>query len=503
MKIVVVEDEVTIREGLSNLINENTHHTVIAKCKNGLEGIQLIPELKPDLVITDIRMNEMDGLQMLRKLKEMGADTNSVILSGYSEFEYAREAIQLGVEDYLLKPISIDSVNKTLKKIEKNIEKKQISSDIHPEMYLQYYFYGGTEEQDKAKKYFESAFSLAPTEQYTIFCGYLGNISPEEMEDIKYQFRSLKRQTADLGESIDFYDEINHSRSLLIKSTKQDIRKLEEKLLEKITSVRIIKDKEIPWAMASCHSIDEWHKTYLQAIKLLSYGTIIGYHKIIHKEDITSLSFKDFRYPMPLEKKLISALSDGNAGSAGDIIKKFCAYLIAEDYVPDDLRHATLRFGTSISETARELNQNAYSELRTKEYPQKILQAKTISEWKRILLEMSEKVCTKNKKEGISNYTINRTLEFIRSHYKEGITLEETAQMLDITPEYLSTLFKREMGMNFSTFLKEFRISYAKRLLKGSNLKIYEIAEECGYNNSNYFTKVFKEVTGISPAEFR
>ena len=111
-------------------------------------------------------------------------------------------------------------------------------------------------------------------------------------------------------------------------------------------------------------------------------------------------------------------------------------------------------------------------------------------------------ICEKDKKEGISNYIVNRTLEYIRIHYKEGITLEETAEILNITPEYLSMLFKREMGMNFSVFLKKFRISHAKRLLRGTDMKVYEVAEACGYSNSNYFTRVFKEETGISPAEF-
>lgn len=120
-----------------------------------------------------------------------------------------------------------------------------------------------------------------------------------------------------------------------------------------------------------------------------------------------------------------------------------------------------------------------------------------------ILMKYGDEICDRRMKEGISNYTINRTLEYIRIHYKEGISLEKTAEVLNITPEYLSMLFKREMGMNFSVFLKKFRISHAKRLLKTTDMKIYEVAQECGYSNSNYFTKVFKEVTGISPAEYR
>jgi len=110
---------------------------------------------------------------------------------------------------------------------------------------------------------------------------------------------------------------------------------------------------------------------------------------------------------------------------------------------------------------------------------------------------------TQEKKEDISNYTIKRAINYIREHYKEGITLEEVARKLDITPEYLSTLFNREMNINYSTFLKQFRISHAKRLLKGTNMRVYAIAEAVGYSDPKYFIRVFKEVSGQSPKEYR
>lgn len=106
-------------------------------------------------------------------------------------------------------------------------------------------------------------------------------------------------------------------------------------------------------------------------------------------------------------------------------------------------------------------------------------------------------------KEDISNYTIKRAINYIREHYQEGISLEEVAGKLGITPEYLSTLFNREMGENFSTFLRKFRISHAKRLLKGTDMKVYEIAETVGYTDPKYFARVFKDELGISPGDYR
>ena len=104
MRILIVEDEVMIREGLAKLIKSHTGHTVAGEASNGQEGLNLALRLRPELVITDIRMPVMDGLQMIEKLHDMNLNTRAVILSGYSEFEYAKKAIYYGVEDYLLKP---------------------------------------------------------------------------------------------------------------------------------------------------------------------------------------------------------------------------------------------------------------------------------------------------------------------------------------------------------------------------------------------------------------
>lgn len=130
MRIVIVEDEMAIREGLANMINQITSHVVVAKCQNGKEGMDAILRMEPDCVITDIRMSQMSGLEMLTKLHEQGAMPKSIIISGYSEFEYAREGIRLGIEEYLLKPISIDALKKALEKIESELTDKMLRGGV-------------------------------------------------------------------------------------------------------------------------------------------------------------------------------------------------------------------------------------------------------------------------------------------------------------------------------------------------------------------------------------
>ena len=124
MRILIVEDEVKIRRGLAALIAKQTDNEIVGEAKNGREGMELILRADPDLVITDVRMPEMDGLEMIEALQERGVNAHCVILSGYSEFEYAKKAIRYGVDDYLLKPLAPEDILGLLAKIQDKVEQE-------------------------------------------------------------------------------------------------------------------------------------------------------------------------------------------------------------------------------------------------------------------------------------------------------------------------------------------------------------------------------------------
>lgn len=194
MRIVIVEDESAIREGLKEMINGNTPHTVIGTCKNGMEGIAFIQENQPDLVITDIRMSQMGGLEMLAKLKDLGIEPLSIVISGYSEFEYARDALRLGVEEYLLKPVSIDALQELLEKMEQKAAKSSIQMVKKPENYVREYFFGTGEEQKEALRALKKIIPEEQTKIYGIFAGYFGNVKKEHLKEIDHPLRSIKHQ---------------------------------------------------------------------------------------------------------------------------------------------------------------------------------------------------------------------------------------------------------------------------------------------------------------------
>ncbi len=508
MRIVIVEDEAVIREGLTNMINGNTPHTVVGACKDGSEGIELIESVKPDCVITDIRMSKMSGLEMLSALRKKNIMPYSVIISGYSEFEYAKEGIVLGVEDYLLKPISIDELETVLNKIEKKLLKNSDKFGGKLGNYLLGYLFGtdtrGEEAKDMLLKH------LPPdNDAYGIFVSYYGNADKEKTE-LERLLRNIKRQYPDYV-YVDAAEEHLQLRIFIVKASEDALIRFAETFDETVVGDWSVSKFEIPWAADICFSVEEWRDTFAVVRKALTKCLSCGSKRLLSADGALLPSIErrsahkeqELIYPIGLEKKLLLALGAGNREETRKRTEEFLEFVMRREYDAEDIRRVVIKLTSSMLDTAREINQKAYELLRTKDYMHTVFTAYTRTEIEEILGEMGHIICEREKKEGISNYTINRTVEYIRNHYKEGITLEETAAILGITPEYLSMLFKREMGMNFSAFLKKFRISHAKRLLKGTDMKIYEVAEACGYNNSNYFTRVFKEVTGISPADFR
>ena len=439
---------------------------------------------------------------MLTRLREQGKQIYSIIISGYSEFEYARQAMRLGVEEYLLKPVSIDALQNALKKIENRIAENSLQIVKKPANYVREYFFGTEDEQKEAKQVIEKIFPDNQQQIYGIFAGYLGNVEKENLEEIEYPLRSMKHQFPNLN-YLDAWENTLNFRILIVKGEEDSIEEFITTFDGMVRHSHLMQKWEVPWSMDKCISIDAWKECFENVRKMLSGCLSKGCTKLLRAQDFSGEASNELVYPMQIERRILSGLEKGTYQEVREGIKDFMLQITGQEYGAEEIRHGILKLMSRMLDVAKEINQKAYEELQTESYLKDVFLVYTRTEIRHMLFQMAKLICDRKMKDGISNYTINRTLEYIRTHYKEGISLEKTAEVLNITPEYLSMLFKREMGMNFSVFLKEFRISHAKRLLKGTDMKIYEVAKECGYSNSNYFTKVFKEVTGISPAEYR
>lgn len=493
MRILIVEDEVKIRRGLASLIAKQTSHEIVGEAKNGREGLALIMRTNPDLVITDVRMPEMDGLEMLEALQEREIKVHCVILSGYSEFEYAKKAIRYGVDDYLLKPLAPEDIIELLDKVCVRLkEESRQQSDIAGRI-LWRRLYAITQENNPEADL--AALKIEKSRTYYLLSGYGWNTLPAERREWleRILMTDTRKNYPDLHCCL-----FEETRELVCLLPEEAVRSFTDELLWHLERT----GRKWVWACAVIDHFDSMSGTMQTIHSLYLYGRKNG--QIVTEKDMKNFSPEPFTYPDELEKKLKSALYHEEAGLAEEYIQRFQEYMENKNFLPQQVKDGYVRLIHRMLNWIEDIGKNIYEKLEPLHYADRAGNVYTREEMNDILNEILHELKSMTEhKEDISNYAIKKAIAYIRMHYAENISLEEIADRLDITPEYLSTLFNREVGINFSVFLRDFRLSHAKRLLKGTDRKIYEIAKEVGYPDSKYFNRVFKENVGVSPREFR
>lgn len=189
MRIVIAEDEPKSREGLIRLIRRFTDYEIAGVAENGEEGYRLTVEQKPDLVLSDIKMPVLDGLGMLQKIKDAGIEVQAVLLTGYSEFEYARRALQLRVVEYVLKPMDIDQFLGVLKKVESRIV-KQKAEQVTPERLLWNYIGSSKEQREQIRPMLEEKIGVTKDTQFTMLLIHPDSMASESYGELRKELEN-------------------------------------------------------------------------------------------------------------------------------------------------------------------------------------------------------------------------------------------------------------------------------------------------------------------------
>ncbi len=505
MRIVIVEDEKNIREGIGKMIEAHTEHMVVGEASDGEEGLRMILRLKPDLVITDIRMPRKDGLTMIRELTEKGLSVHCVILSGYSEFGYAQKAIQYGVEDYLLKPLTVEDVRDMLGRVGESIQRERSLVYGQAESRLQDILFGNVEESQKNIEQLCRSCGFEPGMRYEMAAGYIGNMGEDYRKNVEKEVADLKKKYPALSIYL-IYQESSRIFFCLVsgEAYKGEQREQFERSFRNqiLTKYRGLQDGPV-WTKEEC-GVNTLHKTAERLKEYLSYALVLRDQEWITAQMIEKYACEPYEYPLNIYNRLRNAVCREGSAEIRDSSRDFIAYMKEHSFSPQDVRQGFIKSYYLISDTMQDLDHILYERLKNSGILTRMVSAVTWRELRQAFDDMIEMVrVQKVRREDISNYVIQKAINYIKEHYNEGITLEELARKLEITPEYLSTLFKREMGVNFSIFLRRFRISHAKRLLKGTDMKVYEVAEAVGYGDEKYFARVFREEQGMSPNEYR
>lgn len=509
MKIVVVEDEIRIREGICNLIQKMfQEHEIVGEAENGEEGLNLILATKPDLVIMDIMMPVMDGLEMLTKLYQQKMKTKFIALSAYSEFAYAQKAMKLGVSEYLLKPIMVGDFTQAIKTIENQCaEEKKVNPQVlgSKENILFGMIYGGLKIDEELCQFIENNYAFDRNMSFSEMQVYFGNEYQNKHEQIERELEHLLKEKKDVRYC--FLNVPKDQMFLVFLYTSQDLHAIERwiqnyLLYQRKTDSRY---KNISVGWIDINGIADIKKANQKLSKYLDWNIALGESIIISYPQVLKIQTVPCVYPIDLENRMKADMCAYNRSGVQKSILQFQKHFAGgQVYSPKEIKESYVRFLWGLINVSKEIGALNIEKFEQQVILEMIMSAKNTEELRIVCTKVFDSIITKEEKgTSAATLTVKRAESIVNEFYNTGITLDEIALKLNITPEYLGTQFHKEMGKNFSTYIKEIRMKKAKELLIGSQLKIYEIAQKVGYADAKYFSRVFKECTELLPAEYR
>ncbi|MCI8269758.1 MAG: response regulator [Lachnospiraceae bacterium] len=500
---MIIDDEKIVREGICDLIDWNAEgYRLLPNGKDGREGLAMILQYKPDLVLIDIKMPGYSGLEVIQKAKEQGFAGHFIILTGYSEFEYAKTAISMGVEGYLLKPIDEDELLRYVRQIHKKLESEAYLKSYHGQ------------NEDKARQELlrrvvlneDSPENLKrEIELYQLpvegncFCVAVCQDSDanEDKEDRKFQ-EKLNNLTAGDAACIGSFAMIGIAvlvgKGVTYKQWKSRMEKRNKRLAGYYGS---------GFRIAIGNNVHHWRElicSYESARYLLDQSFIFGEEDVLTIDLICNLEERREAVSVEYLEMLIEVGEEEGIRRAMGMFRDYCAWHMLKSaeikmLLIQELMQLQMRLG-------KKYTSDALSDEKMQPLIRRLMEAEDM----KVLLEYFEGIMTDLSREigtGGAGNIIRRVYYYMEKNYDKDLKLETIAKNFNYNSAYLGKLFRKEMGESFNNSLDIIRIANARRLLQETNLKVYQISERVGYGSIDYFYIKFKKYVGISPKEYR
>jgi two-component system response regulator YesN len=504
LKILIADDEENIRKGLKAAVYwEQYGYEICGEAENGIDALKMACELRPDLIIADIRMPGMDGLQMVRKFREMAGNSKIIILSGYSEFQYAKQSIELGVEAYLLKPIDDVELTAQIVRIGNSIMGEKRQKDVFNDGIaaarngLVVKLVTGQFGEDilnKANQIFSMDF---PWETYQVMLFDI-NITDFQDWDMKNEFKDAIAQFI-ISNNYGYTFDNGGIMGALLKDVCFDDNTIQ---LEYLYKLLLEKQKaDALFVIGPCtDNINDIRLSYEYARRMMKNKFIWGSQRIIgYKKDIIDVqgsnSSKD-----DLEKiteRLYSAIDVNSKEYIKTELQDLCSSMMSKNMEEAVIKSSFINICFDVFSRLKVKNEN----MAKLSLGNGIYCSRNIEELKAYALERFSAISDELAK-GKSDLPMLRMMDYIRKNYNQQLRIENLAQMFGYNSIYLGQLFKNHTGMYFNTYLEKIRIDRARELLM-QGLKVYQVAEQIGLRNLDYFSSKFKKHTGVSPSDYK
>jgi len=513
MRILIVDDEARHRRGMLNLMRTIRPEYRVSVANNGMEALQSVKEWQPDLVLTDIRMPNMDGLAFLEKLGEVRHRPKVVFLSAYNLFEYAQTALRHGAYDYLLKPVDTDKVEAVLRRIEEQASSEENADTAGaslPHTLVADWLSGRSAPPgcvDAGIPEWGDGPGRLVVSEYEPLEGVPAS------EDAQALCRDLERRWAAFGEARSFIAEEPGSRRLravtLLGGTglDGDDPAYVRDMLERMADDRAHAQGRLVHAIGSpcANLLAEGPRLYRACLDLLPYSFYDDRQGIVFQEERSSSPSATLELD---PERLFSAVIGQQADKAAELCRTAFVKLsgngwTAPSVVKDNASLTVMNLKSRFRSLLEPGISARLTETAVREIPESESFFALLALLEARLLELAGYL--QNMKRGRSEYAIESCIELIESRYAEDLALEQVAERYRFNPSYFSTLFKNHTGKSFSDYVTDTRIEKAKKWLadRQNVLKIYDIAERCGYRDTKYFHRIFKKRVGVSPEAYR
>lgn len=506
-KVLLVDDEPRIREGLATLIEwEELGFVVADTAANGIEALDKAARIAPDLLIADIRMPEMNGLELVKALRERGADLHVLILSGYADFEYAKQAMTMRIDGYLLKPVDEDELIDYLRGLRKELDAEYEARRLD----------GRTREPDSEAAILatlaagdEGGEAPAPpraardwtTSQIVLVKPY----EPTDRETMA--FARIKRRLAEKfeGDGRGLVFSIEPYIGLLLKDGMEGERDSRARY-EEIRAA--CAEQGCDFAAASGTVVAGWQAirdSYEDALQVMKHRFFLESGWIVPVSAVSSLGQKSRAEAEPFDGSAAAAKLALALGAAGperltELAKETEAALIASGAGEAEFKSEFVQLMAGVLDKLSV----SHPELPSREFRARLLElynenriADFTAKISGMLTDLADSLDS-----APADKQIAKMIDLIQRNYRDNLKLEKLGELFNYNSAYLGKLFKSATGESFNTYLDKIRIDRAKALLE-QGMKVYQVAEQVGYASVDYFHSKFRKYEGVSPSAYK
>lgn len=526
IRILICDDEGIVQESIRFIIQKSLGaECELESARNGRVAIELAETFRPDIVLMDIQMPGINGIEAMQQIRRENKNIVFIVLTAYDKFEYTKKSIEVGVLAYLTKPIKRDLLLEKLRKAMRQVQnrREKVSHDLKVKEKLEavipiiengFVYNVLLESNEKGSNLgYRELLNIDTQKGYVmvIECGdefHKGQLSNTVGAGIKLQkhymvFReTVKEATEGIVGALmankvivlipcEVGEESYEERVLKIENARSMLRKLEQQI-----------ELRFKVGIGSVKVWDVMSESYKEARDTVQQG--VG--KVIHAKDLPVSCIYEETYPIELEKELFAVLERGNVEETEKIVGRFVAWMDNSfTEVTGAVRLKTIEFVLWAEHLAYNQGGMVYRFTDREGYMETVAGLETYEELEnwfvRKMADAGRHIAMRQQER--TGSVVDKAKAHIRQHFLGDLSLEAIAKEVGISPYYLSKLFKESEGVNYIDYVTKLRINYAKERLSGSDRSVKEVCYESGYSDPNYFSRIFKKWVGVTPTEFR